>query len=191
MSFLRDLHHSSSSQYKDGADTMIEKIVSGGQTGVDRAALDVAIKLNISHGGWCPRGRKAEDGVLTEQYCLCETDSDEYSERTKLNIRDSDGTLILVPSTPIKVTDGTILTITEVKEKNKPYLIIDLAKDTDAISKIIEWAEMNKIRVLNFAGPRESQSPGIYKLASELLSTLFEAIPKKEIELGDRQSFKI
>src|SRR5690242_15332061 len=105
---------------------MIKKIVSGGQTGPDRAALDVAIKLGIPHGGWCPRGRKAEDGDIPDRYQLrCPTGDSEdketniYNERTKLNIRDSDGTLILVPAIPLPntITDGTNLTIQEVKDK--------------------------------------------------------------------------
>ena len=91
---------------------MIEKIVSGGQTGVDRAALDAAINLKIPHGGWCPRGRCAEDGIIPEKYiliCPSAQDSDYpetniYDERTKLNIRDSDGSLILVPQIPLPTT---------------------------------------------------------------------------------------
>ena len=103
---------------------MIEKIVSGGQTGADRAGLDAAIKLEIQHGGWCPRGRQAEDGDIHVRYNLqCPVDGDSeaeekniYNERTKLNIRDSDGTLIFVPRIPLplSITDGTNLTIKEV-----------------------------------------------------------------------------
>lgn len=105
------------------------KIISGGQTGVDRAALDVAIEMKIPYGGWCPKGRLAELGTtIPTKYILQETTSAKFEERTKLNIRDSDGTLILVPETPIKVTDGTILTIEEVKFVHKPFLIIDLSK---------------------------------------------------------------
>ncbi len=103
------------------------KIVTGGQTGVDRAGLDAARKLGIKHGGWCPKKRKAENGIIPDCYQLKETESEDYNVRTKYNIRDSDGTLIIVPSTPISVTDGTILTISEVKEKKKPYFIIDLS----------------------------------------------------------------
>ena len=88
------------------------KIISGGQTGGDRAALDAAIEMKIPYGGWCPKGRLAELGTtIPTKYILQETTSATFEERTKLNIRDSDGTLILVPETPIKVTDGTILTI--------------------------------------------------------------------------------
>lgn len=184
MSFLRSSHLSNTKQHNMMKNTMIDKIVSGGQSGVDRAALDVSIKLGIPHGGWCPKGRKAEDGAIPACYQLNETDSDEYSERTKLNIRDTDGTLILVPTTPIKVTDGTILTIAEVKERAKPYLIIDLSRDYDKLSEIALWVKENSIKVLNVAGPRESQSPGVHKASSVLLTSFFEATPKKENDVN-------
>ncbi|TAK78497.1 MAG: molybdenum cofactor carrier [Gammaproteobacteria bacterium] len=151
----------------------MDKIISGGQTGIDRAALDVAIKLNIPHGGWCPKGRKAENGIIPDYYQLQETETDDYSERTKLNIRDSDGTLILVLTTSIKVTDGTILTIQEVKEKNKPYLIVDLSIKKDPES-VVKWLADKNIKVLNVAGPRESQSPGIYHQGVGFLESIFK-----------------
>lgn len=180
MSFLRSLHHSNIGQPSDECTSMIKKIVSGGQTGVDRAALDIAIKLGVDHGGWCPKGRKAEDGALAVCYKLIETESDDYSERTKLNIKDSDGTLILVPSTPIKVTDGTILTINEVKDMKKPYLIIDLSDSDEALLSINKWIGENKVETLNVAGPRESQSPGIYDKASSLIEAVLNEKLKRE-----------
>lgn len=141
---------------------MIEKNISGGQTGVDRAALDAAMSLNVDHGGWCPKGRLAEDGKIPLQYALQETETAEYSERTKFNIRDSDGTLVLVPMLPIDVKDGTVLTVEEVKKQKKPHLIIDLSKQHD-FDMILNWATENDIKILNIAGPRESSSPGIYQ----------------------------
>lgn len=150
---------------------MIEKIISGGQTGVDRAALDIAIKSNIAHGGWCPKGRKAEDGVIPKQYQLQETDSDDYSERTKLNIRDTDGTLVLVTEVPITVTDGTALTIEEVNQKHKPYLVINL-NEQDNLELVIQWLKKNNIHILNVGGPRESQRPGVYQLSFKFLEKL-------------------
>lgn len=180
MSFLRSSPHSNTNQPSGKVETMLEKIVSGGQTGVDRAALDAAIKLGVPHGGWCPKGRKAEDGKLADCYELVETESDEYSERTKHNIRDSDGTLIIVASTPIKVTDGTILTINEVKEKAKPYLIVDLSEKDKINEKIAYWIRDNNIKILNIAGPRESQSPGIYESSSKIFLELLNMLEIKK-----------
>ena len=126
---------------------MITKIVSGGQTGVDRAALDAAIELNIDHGGWCPQGRLAEDAKpIDMKYCLTETESSEYNVRTKLNIRDSDGTLIFVDNLSTAITGGTSLTIEELKEKNKSYKIIDLSAKPN-INKITHWNKKNNIQV--------------------------------------------
>ncbi|CAG8547866.1 6187_t:CDS:1 [Ambispora leptoticha] len=146
---------------------MIEQIVSGGQTGIDRAALDIAIELKISHGGWCPRGRKAEDGIIPRYYQLRETGSDNYSERTKLNIKDSDGTLILI-SGSVPVTNGTMLTIQEAKFREKPHLVVDLSKEFD-VNLLSRWIKENNVKVLNIAGPRESSSPGIYQLGIQFL----------------------
>lgn len=150
---------------------MVDRIISGGQSGVDRAALDAAIASGIPHGGWCPKGRLSETGTIPTQYQLNETPSEEYAQRTAWNIRDSDATLIFVPSLPLDVTDGTVLTIEEVKKQNKPYLIINLSKHP-SIDDIVDWLQDTKIKVLNVAGPRESQSPGIYKTTLQLMGTL-------------------
>lgn len=151
------------------------KIVSGGQTGVDRAALDIAIKLNIPHGGWCPRNRLSEDGVIPAKYQLAETKSSEYSERTKLNIQDSDGTLIIVPKIDIKITDGTILTIQEAQYTGKPHLIVNISEQIDTLS-IIRWTNENNINILNIAGPRESQCPGIYVKSCKVIEHIIKAV---------------
>jgi len=149
------------------------KIVSGGQTGVDIAALDAAIKLGIPHGGWCPKGRLAELGtVIPKKYQLKETASPDFDVRTRLNIRDSDGTLIVAPKDLSKITDGTILTINEVKKIQKPYLLLDISKEIDPMV-IKKWIKSNDIEVLNIAGPRESQSKGIYKLSYSLFVQTF------------------
>lgn len=158
---------------------MIEKIISGGQTGVDRAALDIAIDLNIPHGGWCPKDRLSETGAIPNHYSLQETASKDYSERTKLNIRDSDGTLVVVPTFPLQVTDGTVLTLQELEEKNKPFFIVDISKGFDR-DQFNSWVQQNNIKILNVAGPRESQSPGIYEKSKELLpGLLVDALKKK------------
>src|SRR4051794_11040714 len=114
---------------------MIGRLVSGGQTGVDRAALDVALDLGIPCGGWCPRGRKAEDGVIPDCYPLTETSSGDYSQRTRWNIRDSDGTLILTQGEP---TGGTLLTVQVCRSTAKPYLVVDL-DDDGSLQAAREW----------------------------------------------------
>jgi hypothetical protein len=149
---------------------MIGKLVSGGQTGVDRAALDVALDLGIPCGGWCPRGRKAEDGTIPAHYPLIEAPSDEYSERTKWNIRDSDGSLILTWGRP---TGGTQLTIDECRDTGKPHLVIDLSDEesvTSAVQSARDWISAKIMGgALNVAGPRASQSPTVYHHARQLL----------------------
>lgn len=158
----------------------IEKIISGGQTGVDRAALDVALELGISCGGWCPKGRKAEDGHIDMRYTLQETTSSSYSVRTEKNVRESDGTLILTKGQP---RAGTALTIKFAQKHKRPYLIRDpfVRKDLGTIRM---WLEVNRIRVLNVAGPRESELPGIHDRAFEFLRDLFLTIPA-----GQKQQF--
>jgi hypothetical protein len=152
---------------------MIGKLVSGGQTGVDRAALDVALHLGIPCGGWCPQGRKAEDGVIPAPYPLVETPSDDYSQRTKWNIRDSAATLILTCREP---TGGTLLTIDECRSTGKPHLVIDLSDEenyTKAVHAAREWIAGNlKGAVLNVAGPRASGYSGVYDKARRFLEVV-------------------
>lgn len=149
---------------------MIEKIISGGQTGVDRAALDVALKLGITCGGWCPKGRKAEDGVIDSKYPLQEMQSEEYEDRTKQNILDSDGTLVLTFG---EMNYGTKLTFDLPSELGKPVFTIDMSKDVHT-KKFHDWIKDNNIRTLNVGGPRESSQPGIVHMtASVILTQLF------------------
>lgn len=144
---------------------MITKIVSGGQTGVDRTALDVARELGLPHSGWCPKGRLAEDGIIPKYYSLTETFSTDYPLRTEWNVRDSDGTLVLTKGTP---PNGTAYTIEVAARLKKPCLILDLL-DQPAPSVVREWVMTHKIRILNVAGPRESKFPGIYTQAKQFL----------------------
>jgi predicted Rossmann fold nucleotide-binding protein DprA/Smf involved in DNA uptake len=143
------------------------KIVSGGQTGVDRAALDTALRLGIPCGGWCPRGRRAEDGPIPARYPLAETPTARYPQRTEWNVRDSDGTLVLHAGRP---RGGTALTLRLLARQRKPTLQLDLDADPhpDALT---EWTARRGIRVLNVAGPRESESPGIGARAARFLET--------------------
>jgi hypothetical protein len=149
----------------------LARIVSGGQTGVDRAALDVAIALGIPHGGWCPRGRRAEDGVIPAHYALRETESADYAVRTERNVVDSDGTLVLCGGTP---AGGTLLTCELARRHGKPLLIVDLGQDPDPAA-FRRWLDTNAVRVLNVAGPRESQRPGIGAMAHIFLRTVLAA----------------
>jgi predicted Rossmann-fold nucleotide-binding protein len=148
---------------------MIKKIVSGGQTGVDRAALDAALELGVPCGGWCPKGRAAEDGMLAARYPLTETPSEIHAQRTEWNVRDSDGTLVLTRGAP---TEGTALTVSLAKKHKKPCLVLDFLKQPDPLA-VHAWAERHRVRTLNVAGPRESKCPGIYADAAAFLRTVF------------------
>jgi len=140
---------------------VVRKVVSGGQTGVDRAALDAARSLGLPHGGWCPRGRRAEDGPIDAGYPLEETPTDDYAERTRWNVRDSDGTLVLTRGRP---SGGTALTVGLARRQGRPLLVLDLTARPDA-GDVARWIHEAGIGVLNVAGPRESQKPGIYEEA--------------------------
>jgi hypothetical protein len=144
------------------------KIISGGQTGVDRSALDAACACAIATGGYMPNGALAEDGKVPEKYNLKETKSAEYGQRTILNIVVSNATLILHSGT---IDGGTLLTHEICIKKNKPVLLVNLLKDFRVCQAEIQKF-LNKIKpaVLNIAGPRESKSPGIYKKALKVLS---------------------
>lgn len=132
---------------------------------MDRAGLDAAMNLGISCGGWCPKGRRAEDGAINKRYPLRETPSRNYTQRTKWNVRDSDGTLILY--TP-PLVGGTLLTKEYADNVQKPCLLVELAAD-DPVRVILDWLQLKKLNVLNVAGPRESQRPGIYGNAYDVL----------------------
>jgi hypothetical protein len=146
---------------------VLRRIVSGGQTGVDRAALDAALALSIPCGGWLPRGRRAEDGRLSDHYPLREAKSRIYGERTRLNVRDSDGTLILTRGS--HPTGGTALTLAFAQKIGRPVLLVDLTANPDP-ALVREWIEGHHIAVLNVAGPRESSAPGIYDQARTFLA---------------------
>jgi hypothetical protein len=148
-----------------------ERIVSGGQTGVDRAALDVALELGLSCGGWCPRSRRAEDGPIPERYPLREAASAAYPRRTALNVRDSDGTLVLTAGEPDR---GTALTVRLAERYGRPCLVLDLTRGPDP-DEVRRWAEAARVRVLNVAGPRESSRPGIHDEAARFLRALLAA----------------
>lgn len=147
---------------------VVRCVVSGGQTGVDRAALDVAIRLGIPCGGWCPKGRLAEDGRIPLSYPLKETPTADYAERTLWNVRDSDGTLILTWGEP---SGGTALTRAFALKEGKVFLVVDL-RDAPRVADVRKWLHSHGTRVLNVAGPRSSTIPGIHDLARDFLETL-------------------
>ncbi|GAB4326551.1 MAG: putative molybdenum carrier protein [Bacteroidales bacterium] len=137
------------------------KIQSGGQTGVDRAALDAAIELGLPCGGWCPKGRRSESGRIPGRYPLQETESPEYPVRTRKNIESSDATLILHAG---HTDRGTRLTETICRKMQKPYIVINI-KNPESIEQAGRWLREINIQSLNIAGPRESFAPGIYDTA--------------------------
>ncbi len=135
-------------------------IVSGGQTGVDRAALDWAISHQILHDGWCPKGRMAADGSLSLTYRLLETESAGYRQRTKLNVRDTDATLIFNTGA---LDGGTLATVRFTQAMHKPHLVLQLDElGGQTVPKLIEWLRTGQFVRLNVAGPREEKRPGIY-----------------------------
>jgi len=144
---------------------VLNKIISGGQTGVDSAALDFALQNNVECGGWCPKGRKAEDGMINIRYPLKETKTKNYNERTEKNVLLGDGTILFYHK---EMDEGTLLTASFCVKWKKPILKIDLNKDQKP-SVIKRWIKQNNIQALNIAGPRESTSPGIYKITYEFL----------------------
>jgi hypothetical protein len=147
---------------------MLDKIISGGQTGVDRGALDAALDAGFPCGGWCPRGRKAEDGRIDDRYPLTETPSASYGARTRRNVEDSDGTLIL---SPFALSGGTLLTARHANGIGRPLLEIRLDRlDADAaLETICGWIGTLPGGRMNVAGPRESGAPGIQETCRSLI----------------------
>jgi len=151
------------------------KIISGGQTGVDRGALDAAIALGIEHGGWCPLGRLAEDGRIPKRYRLRETETPDYPERTERNLLDADATLILCRG---PLSGGTDLTRRLAESHGRPCVVVDL-DGPPPVDTVRHWIEEQGVSVLNVAGPRESQSPGIAAAAREFIKRLLgEEVPE-------------
>jgi predicted Rossmann-fold nucleotide-binding protein len=154
-----------------GSKVILKRIVSGGQTGVDRAALDAAISVGLEHGGWCPRGRLAEDGIIPPEYQLRETWSADYPARTEQNVRDSDGTLILCHG-PLQ--GGTDLTWRMTQRHAKPCFVVDLSQPPEQAAAR-QWLNEQQIETLNIAGPRESTQTGIQRAAYDWLLQLLTA----------------
>ena len=149
------------------------RIVSGGQTGIDRAALDAAARLGLDRGGWCPRGRRAEDGPIPRHYPLREAPVAAYATRTRLNVRDSDATLVVISGA---ADPGTRLTMRLARAFGRPLRVIDLDRPPPR-SAVRAWLRRHRVAVLNVAGPRESRSPGIHAAALPYLVHVLGASP--------------
>lgn len=135
---------------------------------MDRAALDAALEAGILIGGWCPRGRRAEDGPLDARYPLRETPSDVYAQRTSWNVRDSDGTLVVALG---EATGGTAFTIEEAERRGKPLLHVSGKRD---VERVRAWIQEHDIRVLNVAGPRASEAAGMYDSVRRLIQAIID-----------------
>jgi hypothetical protein len=149
------------------------KIISGGQTGVDRAALEWALANGVPHGGWCPKGRKAEDGIISIQFQLKETGSENYSMRTRRNVQDSGGTLIF--SKGLELSGGTEETAEFAKKIGKPLLHLVSSLEVEAAATQLDaFLKEHGIVVLNVAGPRASEEPDTGKFVQAVLSRALE-----------------
>jgi len=163
------------------------KIVSGGQTGVDRAALDAALACGVPVGGWCPQGRRAEDGAIPSRYPLIETPSHGYRQRTSWNVRDSDATLILMLD---KLDGGSEYTAQVAERLGKPCLVASVNSYPELVrlEELLPWT-LDEV-VLNIAGPRESRCPGIYARAFGFLASVLRRNQRSFrgsiVELGRR-----
>lgn len=150
----------------------IERIISGGQTGADRAALDWARQAHIPHGGWCPKGRLAEDGIIPVDYNLQETLSDDYAVRTAWNVRDADATVIF--SLGAKIRGGTALTAKVARAKRKPVIHVHAALGIEeAATRIRAFVHQYSVKVLNIAGPRASAEPDVGTFVTSVLDAAF------------------
>lgn len=154
------------------------RIVSGGQTGVDRAALDAAIERGLAYGGWCPAGGWAEDrpeppGLLADYPALRETPSSDPAVRTRLNVRDSDVTLVVVRSDGI-ASPGTRTTLAQAERLGRPHLVT-----AGTPEQVTAWLDaLGPVGTLNVAGPRESEQPGVYALTRRLLDRVLSGEPR-------------
>jgi hypothetical protein len=158
---------------------MFKKIISGGQTGADIAAIDAAIECNFSYGGWLPKGRKTEDGPLSDKYQMQEMTRGGYPKRTEQNIKDSSGTVIFTHS---KLTGGSRLTGNLAESWGKPWLHINLSQvdNKEAVSILSSWLKKNQVEILNVAGSRASKDPEIYTKVFEIIKALLTSSSVRE-----------
>lgn len=153
----------------------LRKIISGGQTGIDRGALDAALSHQFPCGGWCPQGRKAEDGVISDSYPLKELPGGDYDDRTLKNVEESDGTVIIYFS---EIFGGTAKTYNDCQKINKPCILIDADKlnKSEAVLLLVEFINQNNIVILNVAGPRGSEAQYAYDYSFSIISSLLISV---------------
>lgn len=156
---------------------MLERIISGGQTGVDRGAIGAALKLGFPYGGWVPDGRRAEKGGVVPACFEGMKEAGDYRERTRLNIADANATLVLTPGEPTGGTYMRLLTL----DVNRPWCSRQQGPERAALlgvltDQVLLWLSLNPIRVLNVAGPRESKCPGIERLTFDLISQVIHRL---------------
>lgn len=151
------------------------RLITGGQSGVDRAALDAALEAGIPCGGWCPAGRWAEDGPIDAHYPLTETPQTDPAVRTRWNVRETDATLVLTLGAE---DEGTRLALDEAEALGRPRLAFDLSATPDgpAARRIGDWIAEEKVRSLNVAGPRESNAPGIYVRSRAVIAAVLSGL---------------
>jgi hypothetical protein len=167
----------------------VQRIISGGQTGADRGGLTAAINLGIPHGGWCPKGRRAEDGKVPARYQLQETGSSSYQARTKRNVLEADGTVIFTRG---KLAGGSLLTARVAREAAKPCLHLDLkhlgANPHAAVTHFRTWLTANAVRTLNVAGSRESKAHGMQAAVAKFLQLALDPkVGRREYDLEREQ----
>lgn len=147
------------------------RIISGGQTGADRAGLNFAIRHAIAHGGWCPRGRRSEDGPIPPEYRLQETSSSGYPPRTLKNVQEADATIIFTPAG--HASPGSSLTARFAREENKPHLVLSSFPDAPADAAALEhFLASRRVATLNVAGSRETSVPGLHDHVMSVLETV-------------------
>lgn len=152
----------------------LTKVISGGQTGADRGALDASLALGFPCGGWCPEGRRAEDGVIPAAYPVDELPGAGYRKRTIRNILDSDGTVIFCHNEPV---GGSLLTLKQCQNRGKPHLLVDMqALSVGAVAAMVaQWVTEQGIAVLNVAGPSEGRAPGTADYVAAAIRALIDA----------------
>lgn len=161
-----------------GSRTLGLTIISGGQTGVDRGALDAALELGVTCGGWCPEGRRAEDGLIPSRYPLRTIPGGGYSDRTRRNVQDSDATLI-IHSGPL--SGGTRLTLDACRDLGKPVHLVDAASVSPAagVAQAMAFIAEHRVGRLNVAGPRQSQWQGAHTFAHALVYVLLSSFHQR------------